>query len=88
MIKAFILVLEDKRIDPSHWVFLDKNDAIAVAKILLDAYTEDMDEEEIEELDKECYGENVFSCDAKMSFFTIYVRPIDIMEKGEREIDD
>lgn len=87
MIKAYILVREDRHVDAVHWVFLDKDDALKAAQTLMEDWIEsyDMDEGEINELDKECYGETIFSCNAE-DRFTIYVQNVDIMEKGENEI--
>ena len=85
MISAWIVVREEKHIDDKYWICLDRDDALLIARNVIDYWKEEYDvNDEDDEVDRECYGAQVLHYDVEDAF-RVFVEPVVIRSNGETE---
>jgi hypothetical protein len=85
MLTAFIVIREEKHIDPKYWVCLVRRDALKIARDVTD-YWIDHYQPEPEYVDTKLYADQIFNynCDGA---FHVSVESLEIREAGETEPD-
>lgn len=89
MIDAYLVTRKEHHIDDGIWICLDKDDAILIANDVVKYWMSDFNEDDDLEIDRECYGDSIFS--TSISWYegdhivTVKVSPIKIREKGETD---
>jgi hypothetical protein len=81
MKQGWIVVREEKHVDPKFWVCTDKADALAIAADVT-AYWREKNQPDPENVDEELYEDMAFHYDAE-DCFRVYVQPQDIRDPGE-----
>ena len=79
MQQAWIVVREERHIDPRFWVCLERDDALRIASDVT-AYW--MQQYEPEEVNRQMYENQIFHCQAEDAF-RVYVEPQNILSAGE-----
>ena len=85
MIPAWIATLEDKHIDPQHYVCLYRDDALAIAVKMAAYYIQRYGPRD--DVDTTLYGNQIYHC-ALDDGFDVSVEPIDVRENNETDIGD
>ena len=83
MKNAWLVVREERHIDPKHWVCLEQADALKIANDVT-AYWKKACRPNPKNVDRTLYETQVFHFDAEEAF-RVYVQPIQIREPGEVE---
>lgn len=78
---GYIVVREERHIDPKHWVCLCEGDALKIAEAVTKFWLEEYPNAVT---DRTLYEDQVFHCDAEDSFY-VYVEPIKIRQPGDIE---
>lgn len=81
MKNAWIVVREERHIDPKFWVCESREDALSIAHDVTDYWIEDYGHTE-DDLYRDLYGDQIFHVQGEDAF-NIYVVPQEIREPGE-----
>ena len=75
IIQGYILIREERHIDPKFWVSESLEQLLEIANEVRDYWIK---EYEPEEIDDQLYGDNLYFCSADDAF-TIYIQPQEIL---------
>lgn len=79
MTDAWLVVREEKHLDPKFWVCLDRGDALRIAGDVTEYWKEQY---RSGEADETCYGEQVYHFHAE-DRFSVRVEPVMVRDPGE-----
>jgi hypothetical protein len=78
---AFIVVREERHIDPKYWVCIDKDDAINIASAVGEYWSRKYCPDEVD-IDRTLYEDLIFNVYVEDAY-RIFVKPITIRDTGE-----
>ncbi len=81
MIAGYLVIREQRNIDPKYWVCLDRADALIIAGDVTNYWKKQYDDGE---LDNECDDEEIYRY-IQEDCFSVIVRTIKIRERTENE---